>query len=205
MWKFDEKTASVFASHARQHIPNYEQVINQCIDLCKSYDKNSKIIDVGCAIGETLIALKNNGFTNLHGVDSSKAMLEKCDGKGFHLTLSDSFPNGLYDIVIMNWTLHFIKEKIKYITDIYHSLPVGGTMIITDKTNTDEIPLKYYHLYKSRMGVSDDDIITKANSVKDIMYINDVEWYLNSFKSIGFSKIYIMNAHWCFTSFVCIK
>ena len=37
------------------------------------------------------------------------------------------------------------------------------------------------------------------------MYIDNVEWYQRVLKEIGFSKIYIINAFWCFTTFVCIK
>jgi len=205
MWTFDKNVAEVFPIHARQHIPNYVEVISQCVDICNTFKKDSKIIDVGCATGETLTALKAAGFTNLHGVDNSPSMLEKCNKEYFNLTLSDKLPDDIYDVIIMNWTLHFIKDKISYLTDIFKNLKDNGIFILSDKTSVDPMPIKFYHLYKSRSGVSQEDITKKAESVKDIMNIDSVSWYLDNLKSVGFKNVYIINAHWCFTTFVCLK
>lgn len=205
MWEFNKNIADIFAVHARQHIPNYLEVIDQCVDICNTFKKDSKIIDVGCATGETLTALKSAGFTNLYGVDNSADMLEKCKDQGFNLTLSNVLPKEFYDVIIMNWTLHFIKDKEEYLKNIFNQLNEKGVFILTDKTSKEKFPLKFYHLYKSRMGVSQEDIIKKAESVENIMYINDVQWYIDVLKTVGFKNVYIMNAHWCFTSFVCTK
>jgi ubiquinone/menaquinone biosynthesis C-methylase UbiE len=205
MWEFNKDVADGFPIHARQHIPNYIEVISQCLDICNSYKKNSKIIDVGCATGETLNSLKSAGFTNLHGVDNSPFMLEKCNNEEFTLTCSSSLPNEMYDIILMNWTLHFVKEKIEYLKEIYTRLDNNGVFVLSEKTSNDDLPIKFYHLYKSRMGVSAKDIAAKANSVKNVMFINDIQWYLNTLKEIGFNKVYIINAYWCFTTFVCLK
>ena len=79
-WKFDESIADVFEQHAEQHIPTYLGVIQKSVDLCDILlRKNSSIIDIGCATGKTLRELRRRGFRNLHGVDSSQAMLNKID------------------------------------------------------------------------------------------------------------------------------
>ncbi len=205
MWEFNKNVADVFPIHARQHIPNYVHVIDQCVDICNTFKKNSAIIDVGCATGETLNALKTAGFTNLYGVDNSPSMLEKCSGKDFKLTCSSTLPANDYDVVLMNWTLHFIKEKEEYLKSIYNQLNEKGVFVLSEKTSLDELPIKFYHLYKSRMGVSQEEIKAKEQSVKGVMHINDVQWYLNILNAIGFKKVYIANAHWCFTTFVCLK
>jgi len=210
MWKFDNTIANIFESHAKQHIPNYDAVIDQCVDVCNYLDKNTKIIDVGCAIGETLNRLQSHGFTNLHGVDSSSAMisaalLDKCSSEIFTLHLSDKFPKEIYDVVLMNWTLHFIENKIEYLKSVYDGLSDNGLFILTDKTSNDELPLKFYHQFKSRKGVSENEIQQKAESLVNVMFIHDVDWYLKTLRSIGFKEIYIMNAYWCFTSFICKK
>ena len=205
MWEFNKTVADMFPEHARQHIPNYLEVIDQCVDVCNTFKKDSKIIDVGCATGETLNLLKAAGFNNLYGVDNSPYMLEKCSGKDFKLTCSSTLPDNMYDVIIMNWTLHFIKKKIEYITDIYQHLTTDGVFFLSEKTSVDDFSINFYHLYKSRMGVSQEVIIAKAASVKNVMHIDSIQWYLDTLKSIGFRKIYITNAHWCFTSFVCLK
>jgi hypothetical protein len=65
--------------------------------------------------------------------------------------------------------------------------------------------LDFYHLFKSRSGVSDLEIQQKADSVKDIMYIDSPDWYLDNLRTIGFSRVYIIDASWCFTTFMCVK
>lgn len=205
MWVFDKTVAEIFPIHARQHIPNYLEVIDQCVDVCNTFKKSSKIIDVGCAAGQTLNVLKAAGFTNLHGVDNSVHMLEKCKDLGFNLTLSSTLPDDTYDIILMNWTLHFIKEKTDYLTKIFNQINDNGVFILSEKTSIDSLPIKFYHLYKSKMGVSALEIAKKEESVKDVMHINSVQWYLDTLKQIGFKNVYITNAHWCFTTFVCLK
>ena len=77
-WVFDNAVASTFVDHARQHIPNYDQVIDKSVDLCLRYlPSQANIIDVGCATGETLRRLHAAGFTNLSGVEASYAMLKR--------------------------------------------------------------------------------------------------------------------------------
>lgn len=206
-WKFDSKVAEVFPTHARQHIPNYDQVIKHCIDVANLHDKNSKIIDVGCAVGETLIKLQQHGFTNLYGVDYSQSMLDRCPSNIAKLICSDNFPteHAPFDIVLMNWTLHFIKNKVEYLCDIYNSLPPDGILILTEKTSNDQLPLEFYHQFKRSNGVSDQEIKQKAQSLESVMHYNDVPWYFKHLLEIGFTKVYIFNAHWCFTSFIAIK
>jgi ubiquinone/menaquinone biosynthesis C-methylase UbiE len=119
-WKFDAAVAETFVDHARQHIPNYDQVIDKCIAVCDQLlEKDSKIIDVGCATGETLRRLHHAGYTNLTGVEASHAMLKHCDYTIAKLLHNDRFPEQHFDAALCNWTLHFIEDKEKYLIDIY--------------------------------------------------------------------------------------
>lgn len=205
-WKFDEDIAKIFSQHARQHIPNYDQVLNQCLDICNQFPKTSKIIDVGCATGETLKLLEQNNFSNIYGVDNSPAMIKQYLGRA-QVILSNDFPidHGKFDVIIMNWTLHFIKDKVNYLNKVVDGLNNNGVLILTDKTSLDPYAINFYHQYKKEKGVTEIEIKQKELSVKDIMHINSVEWYLTNLKELGFTRINIMNAFWCFTSFVCQK
>lgn len=205
MWKFDKSVAGIFLEHARKHIPNYELVISKTVDVCNLKNKSSKIIDVGCATGHTLERLHQAGFNNLFGVDSSEDMLyfaPKGIATYYH---SSSFPEEVFDIVIMNWTLHFIKDKAEYIKTVYKNLDQNGIFILSDKTNQDDIPKKFYYNYKKLAGVTEQEIVEKEKSLVGVMHINDVDWYLQTLKDVGFNKVYVMDANWCFTSFVCLK
>lgn len=204
-WKFDQLIAPTFVDHARQHIPNYDTVIDKCISVCQEFSSSIRIIDVGCATGETIRRLHAHGFTNLLGVEASHAMLQHCDYSIAEYIHSDRFPEKTVDIVLCNWTLHFIKDKVKYLQDIYRNLSADGVFVLSDKTSLDPMAIKFYHEWKHKQGVSWPDIEAKEAAVKDIMYIDNPSWYLDTLNQLGFKNIQIIDAGWCFTTFLCTK
>lgn len=207
LWKFDKEVAANFVNHASQHIPNYHDVIDQCIDVCNSYDdKSIKIIDVGCATGETINRLHINGFRNLYGVDNSQDMLEQCPHAATYY-LSDKFPKGNFDVILVNWTLHFIEDKVSYLQSAYECLNENGVLIISDKISKDPKAIRFYHNLKRKNGVSEKDIAEKESQVEDIMFINNLDWYKDILRSTGFksNNIHIINAYWCFATIAAFK
>lgn len=205
-WKFDASVANTFVDHARQHIPNYDQVIDKSVAICKCHlDKSSRIIDVGCATGETLRRLNQAGFDTLTGVEASHDMLKHCDPAIARLIHSDRFPNDAFDAVLCNWTLHFIEDKEKYLIDIHRNLQPNGFLILSEKTSLDPVAIAQYHEWKLAQGVTVEQIAAKEAAVKDIMYIQDPKWYLDTLARIGFKNIQIIDASWCFTTFFCQK
>jgi tRNA (cmo5U34)-methyltransferase len=205
-WQFNNDIAKIFVAHARQHIPNYDTVIDKCVSLAQDLvARDSAIIDVGCATGETLRRLKQAGFANLHGVEASQAMLDRCDPDLAQYYHSDTFPNKKFDAVFCNWTLHFIKDKISYLSAIHSNLDDQGFVILSDKTSLDPVCIKKYHEWKRSQGVTEEQIQSKAQSVKDVMFINSPTWYLDTLQQVGFSRVEIIDAHWCFTTFLCHK
>lgn len=205
-WKFDADVAKTFVEHAKQHIPNYHSVISKSVAVCKKLaTSDSAIIDVGCATGETLRYLHNAGFTNLTGVDASKDMLRYCSDISANLIHSSEFPDQKFDGVICNWTLHFIENKFDYLLDVYNHLNTNGFLILSDKTSTDQLPIEFYHDFKFHAGVSKQEIVRKAQQVKNIMFINSPQWYLNTFSKLEFNQVHIIDATWCFTTFLCVK
>jgi SAM-dependent methyltransferase len=204
-WKFDANVAKTFVAHAKQHIPNYDTVIDKSVAVCRHLcDEDSAIIDVGCATGETIQRLYNTGFWKLYGVDSSADMLAMAPQIAQY-TCSDQFPEGKFDAVLCNWTLHFIQDKLNYLRSIANGLNDNGFLILTDKTSLDDLDIHFYHKFKKAQGVTPAEISAKEESVKDIMFINDPEWYYENLRTAGFSEIHLIDASWCFTSFLCIK
>lgn len=205
-WQFDTGVAENFVEHARSHIPNYDAVIDKCIEASNQYlSKDSAIIDVGCATGETLRRLHQAGYKNLTGVESSSAMIQHCDPTMARLIHSDTFPHETFDAILCNWTLHFVKNKIQYLASMYQGLNPGGFLILSEKTSLDPDLIKLYHHWKHRQGVSWDDIRHKENAVKDIMYIDQPDWYRQTLNSLGFKNIQVIDASWCFTTWIAFK
>lgn len=205
-WKFDATVAETFVTHARQHIPNYDLVIDKSVSLCEwQLEKDSRIIDIGCATGETLRRLYRAGFTNLTGVEASHAMLKHCDFNIARILHNDRFPAETFDGVLCNWTLHFIEDKEKYLIDIHRNLSDNGMFILSEKTSLDPTAINHYHRWKLAQGVTPQEIKDKEAAVKDVMFIRDPKWYLDTLTWIGFKNIQIIDANWCFTTFMCYK
>lgn len=204
-WQFDQQVAKTFVDHARKHIPDYDRVINKSVEVCqKLLSKDAAIVDVGCATGETLKRLSQAGYVNLTGLDNSRSMLDHCYADAT-LICSDQFPSQPFDAVLCNWTLHFIPNKLDYLQQIYNHLLPSGFVIISDKTSLDPTVIDFYHDYKSNAGVSAEEIKEKADSVKNIMYIDNPQWYLENLSRVGFKSPQIIDANWCFTTFLAIK
>jgi ubiquinone/menaquinone biosynthesis C-methylase UbiE len=205
-WKFDTTVAKTFVSHARQHIPNYDIVIDKCVSMCEWYlEESSRIVDVGCATGETVRRLYSAGFDNLTGVESSSAMLNHCDHDIARFIHSDRFPNETFDAVLCNWTLHFIEDKETYLIDIHRNMHPDGFLILSEKTSLDPTSINHYHSWKLAQGVTIEEVTAKEAAIKDVMFIRDPKWYLDTLTWIGFKNIQIIDASWCFTTFMCYK
>jgi len=204
-WQFNEDIAKTFVEHARQHIPNYEAVIDKCANYCElNLPKDAKIIDVGCATGHTLKKLHSRGFTELCGVDNSLSMIQQAQKDIATYTVSDKFPEGQFDMILCNWTLHFMKDKLSYLTEMRDSLSENGAMVISEKISKDPDRVKMYHDSKKRLGVSDKEIQKKQKQIENVMHIDSMDWYQGVLKSLGFS-VTIIDADWCFTTFLCKK
>ena len=201
MWKFDNNIAENFVEYARKHIPNYDKVIDKTVSICNHMcEKNDAIIDVGCATGEPLRRLEIENFKNLYGVDNSKSMLNHCV-TGATLYHSSTLPKSQYKVIIINWTLHFIKEKFTYLENCVINLEKDGCIILSEKTSKDSFLINRYHDFKRNNGVSKNEIVDKQRAVEDTMYINDINWYLSIGKKLGF-QIDIIDADFCFTTFL---
>jgi hypothetical protein len=72
-WVFDYEVALRFERVARNHIPDYEAIVDLSVSLVEQDAErlgnklNYKVVDYGAAIGYTMIQLFRRGFTNVHG------------------------------------------------------------------------------------------------------------------------------------------
>lgn len=207
MWEFDKSVAARFEHEAHNHIPDYERVIDLCCRIAeyKELPLDATIVDIGSALGETLYQFKGNGYDNVYGVESSEAMKDASMFRDRIILSSVYPPNFKADMVTMNWTLHFIKDKYSYLQDIYENLSSNGIFILTDKTTQSETTKELYYDFKRNNGVSDEYILEKEKDLKGYMFLESVHWYFYTLDVIGFSKIEIVNSSLGFTTFYCEK
>lgn len=113
---------------------NYKKLIPE--------DKNLKILDIGCGLGEFLYWLKNNGYKNFRGVDVSQEMLDLCkknvtDKVEKINTIKEYLldKNAGYDLIVLNDVIEHLpkNEIIDDLEIIKAALKKNGQVII--KTN----------------------------------------------------------------------
>lgn len=83
-------------------------------------NKNLKILDFGCGYGQNLIALKNEGYTNIYGVDIESTAIDYLLNNGFDVKVVDDDPEKLdnpfpfkFDVILALHVIeHIQKDKI---------------------------------------------------------------------------------------------
>ena len=204
-WVFDDSVAKRFQLEAEAHIPSYHHVIDMCVKFAnKNLKKDARIIDVGSALGYTMKQFIDEGYTNVTGVDNSRAMIDNSIFPELVIE-SDSFPKNNYDFVLANWTVHFIQDKYSYLTDIYNSLSNSGYLILTDKLQQSEIVKREYYDFKRKNGVTEEYIQQKEKDLIGIMHSVSLGWYTNKLSIVGFKSVEVIHGDLGFVTFLCCK
>lgn len=205
-WEFNDEVAKRFQDEARDHIPDYERVIDMCVSIVNHIypDKSAKIIDVGSALGFTVDKFIKAGYASVTGLEVSESMKNNSLHQD-RIILSNSMPNEEYNVVLANWTLHFILERKEYLTDIFNRLAPGGILLLSEKM-TQPYPLKeLYYSWKRSNGVSQETIRSKEQKLKGVLETKPLIWYLEILEKIGFSEIECVNSRFNFNTLICKK
>ena len=204
-WTFDNSVAERFQTEAEHHIPDYYRVIDLCVDYTRATFESTdiKIIDVGSALGFTIDKFIKQGYDNVHGVDNSSSMINSSLHPA-RVMLSDTLPQGPWDVVLANWTLHFIDNRLPYLTDIYNNLSDGGLLMLTDKMSFSPETNKLYYDFKRNNGVSDQAIRSKEIALEGVLITKPLSWYLDNLKALGFKDVQVINSRFMFNT-ICAR
>ena len=80
--------------------------------------KDSKILDIGCGLGNLLISLKKCGYNNVKGIDISTEAIEFCKGLELNVEIIVDLVNyslnckEKYDFIIISHVLEHIKKEL---------------------------------------------------------------------------------------------
>ena len=97
-------------------------------------DKNSRVLDVGCADGVLMEFLRDNKNTNIRGLELSKDKVQKCIEKGLTVIEGNAekdlkqFPDKSFDYVVLSQTLQAFLDPELVISEL---LRVGKKAIVT--------------------------------------------------------------------------
>jgi ubiquinone/menaquinone biosynthesis C-methylase UbiE len=102
--------------------------------LVASFQKDAKILDIGCSGGVLMELLLSKGFENVYGIDISTESIEICRKRGLqNVFVEDAqkthFPEGYFDVIICSDILEHIEEQEKAVLEWKRMLKKGGSII----------------------------------------------------------------------------
>lgn len=116
-----DKTAhwnQIYTTKKFEDVSWYLESPNYFIDLIEKFasTQQASIIDVGCGESRILPTLKNNGFTNLYGLDISEVLVSKVQQQypSIHWVCSDITayqPNIQFDVWNDRAVFHFLTDE----------------------------------------------------------------------------------------------
>jgi tRNA (cmo5U34)-methyltransferase len=207
-WRFDEEVAEQFDDHVRKSIPLYEEVQTRVVKLSDWFiqsENNEYIYDLGCATGTTIENLVEmhgaEAPPEFMGIDLQEPMLRKARERckeynnvnfiqgdiSNHLSFTDAM------LIISLFTMSFIREKNRQqvFNQIYNDLESGGGFIFVEKTYASSSYLQNiwneeYWDFKSEKGLSDEQILGKAKTLRGQLRPLTINEYENMLDKAGF-------------------
>ncbi len=223
---FNKQVVEVFDDMIGRSIPFYKEVIESTARLVDRYlNDGDKIYDLGCSTGSTLLEfsriLASRKF-EFHGIDNSRAMLEKAQVKAamfrkqesisfHHLDITD-FQGENCGAIILHYTLQFIRplQRQQFLQKLFDSLRPGGILLLSEKVihhnqrlNREFIQL--YHEFKKTKGYSELEIARKREALENILIPFSIEENISMLKKCGFSPVATFFQWFNFCSLIAVK
>ncbi len=118
-----------------------ERIIEKTI---RHLDRNLKILDIGCGLGNKMRFFSTSGFTNLTGIEKNEQLVMTCVENGLQVFTPDQFSREKagehYDMLLFSHIIeHFQYQDLKLFLENYFQYlkPGGHILIITPVMNTD--------------------------------------------------------------------
>lgn len=228
-FEFNEEVTKVFDDMLARSVPFYleQQQLFKTIGQ-QFYVPGTKIVDLGCSTGTTLIHLAKvlDDARDLVGYDNSRPMLDKARANAELAGVSDQIEllyadlNGDIDalnfnnasFVTMCWTLQFIRplKRDALIKKIYDNLVDGGALIVTEKVLTNDSHMNrffidFYYDFKRRNGYSEDEIVRKREALENVLIPYRFDENFELFRRNGFEIVETFFQWFNFAGFLCVK
>ena len=115
-----------------ESIDYYEEILST---FSRYLSPQSRIIEIGCGTGDFLVFLKNNGYSDVIGIDVSKKCIEQAKQKQVNCYIADiadvNFDSDhRYDVVILSHTLEHILDSGLCIENVKKLMKPNGLLYI---------------------------------------------------------------------------
>jgi tRNA (cmo5U34)-methyltransferase len=223
-WTFGGNVPETLVSHIQRSVPLYEEGHDLICQLSDFFcGKDSTCYELGVSTGELLrkLALHHTAKPGIRwvGLDVEEGMVEQarrhCAGvKNIEITREDirlgQFDKS--DLIVSYYCLQFIppRDRQRIFDKIYESLHWGGAFILFEKVRGpdarfQDILTSLYSDFKTRNGLSAEEILSKTRSLKGVLEPFSTEGNLGLLKRAGFSDIMTVQKYLCFEGFLAVK
>jgi len=204
---FKEKFSSYFTNRGVEDISynNYKLPVYIKAVLPKS--KDSKILDLGCGFGQSLNALKNEGYSNITGIDVSTEAIKSCLDRKLPVMIIESIehykPTHKFDFIIMSHVLEHIKkdkiiETLNYIKE--NILSKNGSLFVAVPNAQSSVGCYWAYedfTHQTMFTGGSLSYVTKSAGFQEITFLDidcmsERAWYKKLVVKL-LQKIYIIN------------
>ena len=225
-FKFSSKVAGVFDDMVNRSVPYYEEMQRMVGELAADHAKeNTKIYDLGCSTGTTLIHMDQTVGDNVQfvGVDDSKDMLEKCRAKLTQMEFRHHYELMVADlnqdvkienasVVVLVLTLQFVRpiNRERLVKQIFNGLQSDGSLILIEKILAEDSRfnrdfIKYYYDMKRRHHYSEMEISQKREALENVLIPYKLSENIALLRDVGFEHCETFFKWYNFTGIIAKK
>jgi 2-polyprenyl-3-methyl-5-hydroxy-6-metoxy-1,4-benzoquinol methylase len=123
--------------------PEYDVVA----DAIGAAENSKNILDIGCGEGDFLVLLQKRGHTQLSGIDTTEASVNRCREKGLNVTNSriESYAGGPFQAITAFHCLEHVDDPKAFITESMRLLAPGGKLYIATPYSPQVSEMFWYH------------------------------------------------------------
>ena len=225
-FKFSSKVAGVFDDMVNRSVPYYEEMQRMVGELAADHAKeNTKIYDLGCSTGTTLMHMDQTVGDNVQfvGVDDSKDMLEKCRAKLTQMEFRHPYELMVADlnqdvkienasVVVLVLTLQFVRpiNRERLVKQIFNGLQSDGSLILIEKILAEDSRfnrdfIKYYYDMKRRHHYSEMEISQKREALENVLIPYKLSENIALLRDVGFEHCETFFKWYNFTGIIAKK
>ncbi len=223
-WRFDAEVSRAFDAHVRKSVPFYDELQRMVVELSDYFVRDqSAIYDLGSSTGATLdlLAARHEAKENAQfiGVDLSESMVQEAQARVkrpnvrfFHKNVTEVDFAPPPNFVISLYTLQFLTltERRQLLTRVNAGLVEGGALLLAEKTRAEnsffeDVWLELHWDFKRRQGLTPEQILEKANSLRGVLNPLTTEENLDLLSQTGFSRVEVFLKWYNWTGFLAVK
>lgn len=100
----------------------------------KKLDGKGRMLDVGSALGDSLVEAKKLGWKDVYGVELSEYAAKESKKRGLNIkigTLKDAkYPSNYFDVVTLQDVIEHVEDPVSEMKEIYRILKPGGYVFL---------------------------------------------------------------------------